>query len=620
LGLIVGLDPGEPSFAVATFVPIPIVRRCDMSRALRITILAGSAGFGLALLIGSDLAANNRASAMQPVRYFDPVLSGTLCTADADGRRHLLSYYRKVAAATETKPFSPPAAGSEVADAGGDAPLYDDLGSLSFPITTKNPLAQRYFDQGLRLAYGFNHAEARRAFRTAQKHDPDCAMCAWGEALVLGPNINAPMETEAVAPAIAAVRKAQENVASTSAREQALIAAVAERYSADPNAERPTLDTAYAAAMERLAVRFPEDDNIQALYAEALMDLSPWDYWEAGGAKPKGRTQEIVDSLERVLARSPEHPGAIHYYIHMMEASSAPERALPYARRLAAAVPGAGHLVHMPFHIYYRVGDYKAAVAANKAAVKIDEAYIAAEKPVGIYPLAYYPHNVHSLMASAQMAGDGASAVAAAEKLARIVSADAARAVPIAQPIAVAHYYAHAQFSAPATVLALADPGEDLPFVKAMWHYARGVAYASEKNVSAARGEAAAIERLTTGDVSALASAGIPAPQVLDLAHQVVLGRIALAEGELPAARSAFEQAVAIQERLAYSEPPYWYYPVGQSLAAVLLRLGELDAAEDAFRASLARAPNNGWALYGLSEVYRRMGIGRRRGSRPTPR
>jgi tetratricopeptide (TPR) repeat protein len=583
-----------------------------MSRALRITILAGSAGFGLALLIGSDLAANNRASAMQPVRYFDPVLSGTLCTADADGRRHLLSYYRKVAAATETKPFPPPAPGSEVADAGSDAPLYGDLGSLSFPITTKNPLAQRYFDQGLRLAYGFNHAEARRAFRAAQKHDPDCAMCAWGEALVLGPNINAPMESEAVAPAIAAVRKAQEkaqeNAASASAREQALIAAVAERYSADPNAERRTLDAAYAAAMERLAVRFPEDDNILVLYAEGLMDLSPWDYWEAGGAKPKGRTQEIVDSLEKVLARSPEHPGAIHYYIHMMEASSAPERALPYARRLAAAVPGAGHLVHMPFHIYYRVGDYKAAVAANKAAVTIDEAYIAAEKPVGIYPLAYYPHNVHSLMASAQMAGDGVSAVAAAEKLARIVSADAARAVPMAQPIAVAHYFAHAQFSAPATVLALADPGGDLPFVKAMWHYARGVAYASEKNVSAARDEAAAIERLATSDVSALAAAGIPAAQVLDLARQVVLGRIALAEDQLPAARSAFEQAVAIQEGLAYSEPPYWYYPVGQSLAAVLLRLGELDAAEDAFRASLARAPNNGWALYGLSEVYRRMG------------
>ena len=247
-------------------------------------------------------------------------------------------------------------------------------------------------------------------------------------------------------------------------------------------------------------------------------------------------------------------------------------------------------------------------MVANKVAVTIDEAYIAREKPVGIYPLAYYPHNVHSLMASAQMAGDGASAVAVAEKLARIVSADAARAVPMAQPIAVAHFYAHAQFSAPATVLALAAPADDLPFVKAMWHYARGVAFAAEKNVAAAQQEAAAIEALKAKDYSALTTAAIPAPDVLALARQVVLARIALAQGQLPAARSAFEQAVAIQDRLTYSEPPFWYYPVGQSLAAVLLQLGELDAAEAAFHASLARAPNNGWALYGLSEVYRRMG------------
>ena len=577
-----------------------------MSLPLRMTMLASGAGVGFALLVGTEFSAADQASTAPQARYFDPVLSSALCTPDADNRRRLLGYYQKLAQATETRPFPPPAPGGEVADAGSDAPLYDDLGVLSFPITTKNPLAQRYFDQGLRLAYGFNHAEARRAFRTAQKHDPNCAMCAWGEALVLGPNINAPMEPDAVAPAIAAVRKAQQNSASAGAREQALIAAVAQRYSDDPKAERSALDAAYAAAMERLAAQYPEDDNILALYAEALMDLSPWNYWEAG--KPKGKTPEIVASLEKVLARGPDHPGAIHYYIHMMEASAAPERALPYARRLAAAMPGAGHLVHMPFHIYYRVGDYKAAVAANKAAVIIDEAYIAREKPVGIYPLAYYPHNVHSLMASAQMAGDGASAVGAAEKLARIVSADAARAVPMAQPIAAAHFYTHAQFSAPATVLALAAPADDLPFVKAIWHYARGVAFAAQKDVPAAQQEAAAIEALKAKDYSALTTAGIPAPDVLDLARQVLLARIALAQGQLPAARSAFEQAVAMQDRLTYSEPPFWYYPVGQSLAAVLLRMGELEAAEAAFRASLARAPNNGWALYGLSEVYRRMG------------
>ncbi|MET0924162.1 MAG: hypothetical protein ABWY47_13575, partial [Xanthobacteraceae bacterium] len=325
-------------------------------------------------------------------------------------------------------------------------------------------MAQRYFDQGLRLAYGFNHAEAARAFRAAQKLDPDCAMCAFGEALVLGPNINAPMDAEAVEPAMAAVLKAQQNAWSASPREQALIEAIAQRYSSDPKAERAALDAAFAAAMGAAAARFPEDDNIQVLSAEALMDLSPWDYWEAGGAKPKGKTAEIIATLETVLARSPDHPGAIHYYIHMVEASSAPERALPHAKRLAAAMPGAGHLVHMPFHIYFRVGDYKAALAANKTAVAVDEAYIAQAEPAGIYPSAYYPHNVHSLMASAQMAGDRATAVAAAEKLARVVRADAGSTIPWVQPIMAAPFFAHAQFSAPATVLALADPGDGLPF------------------------------------------------------------------------------------------------------------------------------------------------------------
>jgi tetratricopeptide (TPR) repeat protein len=571
-----------------------------MSFVLPMTILAGGAGLGLTLL-----AATEQAPAQEP-RYFDPVLSGALCAPGADNSRRLLAYYQKVAAATETRPFPPPAAGSDAPVADGDAPLYDNLGSLSYPITTKSPTAQRYFDQGLRLAYGFNHAEARRAFRMAQKHDPDCAMCAFGEALVLGPNINAPMDAEAVAPALAAVRKAQQNAAAASEREQALIAAIAERYSDDPKAERPVLDAAFAAAMESAAARFPEDDNIRVLHAEAMMDLSPWNYWEAGGVQPKGKTQEIVAALETVLARSPDHPGAIHYYIHLVEASSAPERALPHAGRLAAAMPGAGHLVHMPFHIYYRVGDYKAALAANKAAVIVDEAYIAQAKPTGAYPGGYYPHNVHSLMASAQMAGDGVAAVAAAEKLARVVTVDAARTFPMAQPVAAAQFFAHAQFSAPATVLALAAPGDELPFVQAMWHYARGVAYAADKNVAAAREEAAAIERLKSTDFSALG--GIPAPDVLDLAREVVLARIALAEGQLPAARAAFEQALAMQDKLPYSEPPYWYYPVGQSLGAVMLQLGELDAAENAFRASLAQAPNNGWALFGLSEVYRRMG------------
>jgi tetratricopeptide (TPR) repeat protein len=570
--------------------------------ALPLGILAGGAGLSL-------LAAASQSPAPPPAsRYFDPLLSApaALCTGNGE-RRKLLAYYQKLAAVTETRPFTPPASGSETAIT-SDPPLYDNLGTLHQPITANSATAQRYFDQGLRLAFGFNHAEARRAFRAAQRHDPECAMCYWGEAFVLGPNINAPMEEEAIAPAIAAVRMAAQKAATASEREQALVAALNERYSEDPNADRAALNASFAAAMKGVAERFAQEDNLQVIYAEALMNIAPWDYWEPGGVTPKGQAGQAIAALETVLSRNPNHPGAIHYYMHMVEASAAPERALPYAQRLAAAMPGAGHIVHMPFHIYYRVGDYKAAIEANKAAVAVDEAYIAQAAPAGIYPAMYYPHNVHSLMASAQMAGDGAAVISSADKLARIMATDAARTSPLVQPILVAPFFAHAQFSPARTVLALPDPGDQLPFVKAMWHYARGVALAAEENISAARAEAIAITRLKDSDFSELTAASIPAPDILALAGQLVIGRIALAENKLEDARAAFEQAASLYDALAYSEPPHWYYPVRQSLGAVLVRLGKFEAAEDAFRTSLAKAPNNGWALFGLGEVYRRMG------------
>ena len=586
-------------------VRISIPRRCDMSRALAVAlplaILAGSAGL-------SFLAAASQVPAPASSRYFDPLLSdaAALCTSSG-ARRKLLGYYQKLAAVTETRPFPPPPSPGDSPDT-SEPPLYDNLGTLTEPITTNSATAQRYFDQGLRLAFGFNHAEARRAFRAAQKHDPDCAMCYWGEAFVLGPNINAPMDKEAIAPAIAALRMAGQKAPAASERERALIVALGDRYSEDPNVEQSALNASFAGAMKGIAELFSQDDTIQVLYAEALMNLAPWDYWEPGGVKPKGETAATIAALETVLSRNPSHPGAIHYYIHTVEASAAPERALPHAQRLAATMPGAGHLVHMPFHIYFRIGDYKAAIAANKEAVAIDEAYIAQAAPTGIYPAMYYPHNVHSLMASAQMAGDGVAAVAAAEKLGRVVTDEAARAIPLSQPIKVAPYFAHVQFSPASAVLAIPDPGDELPFVKAMWHYARGAAHAAEENIPSAQADADAITRLRDRDFSALTAAGIPGPELLELARQLVIGRIALAGNDLEGARAAFEQAASMQDALPYSEPPHWYYPVRQSLGAVLLRQGKLEAAEDAFRASLAQARNNGWALFGLGEVYRRMG------------
>lgn len=483
---------------------------------------------------------------------------------------------------------------------------------LNYRITTANARAQQYFDQGLRLAYAFNHLEAQRAFRMAQKLDPKCAICFWGEALALGPNINAPMDSSAVKPAWAAVTRARALAKRASAKERALIEALAKRHAENPKTDRKRLDAAYATAMGKVAKRFPRDEQIAVLYAESLMDISPWDYWEEGGRQPKGRTAEILKVLEGVLTENPDHPGAIHYYIHMVEASDRPKRAEPYARRLPTLMPGAGHLVHMPFHIHFRLGHYLEALEANKAGIAADEAYIAEAKPEGIYPKAYYPHNLHSLMASAQMAGDGTTALAAAEKLARVVSEETARHIPLVPPIMAAPYFAHAQFSPPDTVLALPDPGPGLPYVRAMRHYARGVAHASRNDGEAAEGEAEAIARIgASADFSALTASGTPAPDILRLARFIVLGRIAQTKGDLKSARAEFERAVAIQDKLAYMEPPHWYYPVRQSLGAVLLLSGDLQGAEEAFRTSLREAPNNGWALYGLSEVYRRRDDGR---------
>jgi len=541
---------------------------------------------------------------------FDPLLQsqGAACVS-GDASRRLIGYYQKLAAAkTEVRPF--PTTASAVTDAvSTPPPLWDNLGTLHFAVSTTNPLAQRYFDQGLKLAYAFNHAEAARAFRHAQRLDPECALCHWGEALVLGPNINAPMDAAANPAALAAVERAQTLAPKAGARERALIDALARRYAGDAGAERAALDAAYAEAMGKVAARYPRDADITVLYVEALMNLSPWDYWEAAGARPKGRTAEILAALEKVLQRQPNHPGAIHFYIHMVEASSNPRRALPYADRLGAQMPGAGHLVHMPFHIYYRVGQYKDAIEANKRAVAADEAYLAKARPDGIYPLAYYPHNIHSLMTSAQMAGDGKNAIDAAEKLARVVSHDAGRSIAWVQPILMAPYFTHAQFSAPATTLALPDPGNELPYVKAMWHYARGVAHAVRGDPAAARAEVEAMRRLAqSGDYSGLVEAGVPAPDVIALAQHVVLGRIAQSAGDWAQARAEFELAVALEDKLLYSEPPYWYYPVRQSLGAVLLAAGKLDEAEAAFRQSLLRAPNNGWALHGLAATYQKLG------------
>lgn len=537
---------------------------------------------------------------------FDPLFPGATCTSSRPGAPPPLLGHLVLAQA-ETRPFTPgqtPATPTTRPGRAAPPPLYDNLGTLHIPITTRNPRAQAYFDQGLRLTFAFNHAEAARAFRAAQDLDPSCAMCFWGEALVLGPNINAPMFPEAVAPAVAAAAEAQRLAPRARPEEQAVIRAVARRYSADPKADRAALDRAYADAMAEAARDFPTHDTLQVLYAESLMDLAPWDYWTAGGVKP--RRPEMIAALERVLARNPTHPGAAHYYIHAMEASAQPDKALPAARVLAQQIPGAGHIVHMPSHIYYRLGHYREALRANVEAVATDERYFANAASDPVYRSAYYPHNIHFVMVSALMGGDGALTLDAAAKLDKVITPELLGAIGALQPVKSAPYFAHVQFSDADTLLSLPDPGPDFVLVQAMWHYARAVGYARKNMPDAARREIAALARIEkTADFKAVTDWNIPGPEIVRTAGAAARARLADAQGDLRGAIAAYREAIAVQDALPYMEPPYWYYPVRQSLGVALLRTGQTEAAEKVFRASLARTPSNGWALRGLMEVYR---------------
>jgi len=482
----------------------------------------------------------------------------------------------------------------------GRRPLLDGLGDHHRAVTTSSELAQRYFDQGLRLAFAFNHPEALLAFREARRLDPDCAMCFWGEAWVLGPNINAPMAPEAAGPAVRAVRKAAA-AAPESGVERELVDALLRRYVADGDASRAELDRAWADAIAGVAERHPDDLDVQVLHADALMSLRPWDYWQADGETLHPEVAELVPTLEKVLARDPDHAYAIHLYIHTVEASKTPERAEAHADRLAALAPSAGHLVHMPAHIYFRIGRFHDSIATNRKAVAADEAYLEQTGSESPYRYSYYPHNVHFLLESARISGDAETALAAAEKLPGVTSAEVSEAIPWVQLIDAAPLFAHAQFSAPELVLELPHPGHRLPFVEAAWHYARGVALARQGDAEGARAESAVLaERLRERDWSGMVEGGVPAPDLLALARHVIEGRVRRAAGDAEGAVEAFRAAVAIQDRLPYLEPPYWYYPVRQSLGAALLEAGRAEEAERVFREGLEAYSNHAWLLYGL--------------------
>ncbi|MEW5926504.1 MAG: tetratricopeptide repeat protein [Gemmatimonadota bacterium] len=495
--------------------------------------------------------------------------------------------------------------------AADSVPLYDDLGDHHYAITTRVPLAQRYFDQGLRLYYGFNHAEAVRAFEHAARLDPACAMCHWGTALALGPNINAPaMDSAATVQAHAAVQRALRHASGATPREQALIRALAVRYAPSPATPRAGLDSAYARAMEAVAREHPDDAEAATLYAESLMDLSPWHYWTKEG-EPRPDTPRILAGLERVIAANPEHPGACHFFIHAVEETQ-PRRAVPCAERLAALMPGAGHIVHMPGHIYIRVGRYMDAIRANEHAVHADETYIRDQRPgAGIYTLGYYPHNHDFLAFAAMMAGRRDQALEAAKMVADGIPQEALRApgMEFLQHRMTRPLQLLVRFERWDDVLRAPAPPEDLVHARAMWHYARGRALAARGRPDDAEAELARVRAAAADPALAGVRMEFNAPgPILRVAESVLAGHVAAARGDHAAAAAHLREAARREDELVYGEPPDWTVPVRQELGEALLAAGRPAEAERAFREELEHFPDNGWSLRGLARSLRAQG------------
>ena len=490
------------------------------------------------------------------------------------------------------------------ADLTADLPLFDNLGSLHHPITTTSEQAQRYFDQGLRLVYAFNHEEAIRSFEAAIQQDSQAAMPYWGIALALGPNINSAMEKKDDRRAIEMVRKARQLADHTTRGEKAYIEALAARYVSRKGIKRKGLDEAYAKAMRSVAQQFPDDDDAATLFAEALMDLRPWDFWKPDG-RPQPGTDEIVATLESVLARNPDHPGACHYYLHAVEASSQPERALPCAERLPGLMPGAGHLVHMPAHIYMRVGRYHEAVERNQQAAHADEQYLADQHPTGEYADGYYTHNLHFLWASLAMEGRNVEAMKAARDLTATITEEEARKergkeLYLSMPI-----FSMIRFSRWEELLKEPPPPKRLRLMEGMWRLGRGLALVATGRLPGAEGEHVVLAGLTKQIRRDRTTEEKTERAMLKIAERILSGEIAAHRQRYDDAVRLFEEAMKIEEALPYSEPPLWPLSVRHHLGAALLLADRPSEAEEVYRADLLRYPDNGWALIGLMQSFR---------------
>jgi tetratricopeptide (TPR) repeat protein len=485
------------------------------------------------------------------------------------------------------------------------APRLQNLGVHRFPVTTRSNRAQLFINQGINLTYGFNHAEAGRAFAEAARLDPDCAMAYWGQALVLGPNINAAMEADAEPKALELVRKAVALKPKASARERAYIDALTVRYTGK-SADRPAADRAFADAMRKMSQTYRDDADARTIFAESLMDLRPWNYWTRDG-QPHAETREIQAALEQVLAKNPNHPGALHYWIHLWEPTDTPERAEAEADRLLPLMPGAGHIVHMPAHIYMRVGRHGDVVTSNQLAAKADEDYIAQCNAQGLYPLGYYPHNVHFIWMGATASGRSRLALESANKVAAAIPREALAAVPILQGFLAVPYWAKVQFGQWPDILADKGPEHDTPFMRGVWRYARARALVATGQLQAADTELGQLKVIVEDPAlkANITFSNNTGYAILRIAPEVVAGELAAKRKEWDAALLHLERAVRFEDALIYTEPADWAEPARQILGAVLLEAGRPDEAEAVYWEDLRKNSGNGWSLYGLLQALK---------------
>ncbi|MEO6245325.1 MAG: hypothetical protein ABIQ12_07800 [Opitutaceae bacterium] len=529
----------------------------------------------------------------------------------SDSRELLIRGATAIVAALASSSFIGLASATAAQAEKSPAPLFDGIGRHHHPVTTRSAEAQRYFDQGMMLLFNFNHKEAIRSFRAAAALDPDCAMASWGEAFAHGPHINGPMGDEAVPLAWNALQRAQALKAKAGARERAYIEALAARYVA-PGAkhDRAALDKSFAAAMRRVAETFPDDHDATVFFVDAWMNTTPWDYWQADKRTPKPEAAEALRMIEKVMARAPEHPGANHLYIHLIEAGSEPARGLPSAARLRRYAPAAGHLVHMPSHIYLRVGQYQDAVEANEEAAKADRSYIASCQVQGYYPGAYYPHNMHFLWYALMFQGRAERSLEAAKQVASYASSTLCGTNVVEKPrLTWLPVVTHLRFGQWDKVLATPEPAVNAPFDRAVWRFARARAFAAQGDATATEIEAKALEELAaSAAVKSVDSPFFPANQVLVVAQHLARAGVAQARGQHEGQVAALRQAVEAEHALPYMEPAFWIYPTRQTLGGALLKLGRAAEAETEFRADLEEFPRNGWSLFGFAQALRKQG------------